>query len=490
MRQSGKFRRKALDPRRRRGFARRLLSAVLLYAATCAGASALDFKCVEPSRYKNLLQVFEDNPALLSSYFGLGHAQQPDMNACRALVVSGTIRDGDAAALLDNIIRNKGWLDVLYLSFDGVHLQEEIKLAHIIRGFWLKTRVLLAAPFRYRPDFAMLWGAPAASDGRPSAAATSELSPLNHGLEAFAKRGDLGLPDMGARNACIESCAGAWIAGVHRQALPMPPIAVPPPAAAAAPEIVTAWPRSALAASLDGGKIAPANDPSGNRPVMPGVAPVLAPAAERLIHDKCAAELIAGQALEDRVAGAMDDLARGDFGGVRRPPEDLLAQFDSLRMAGVRLQRCVARAFESERLASFRRLCGPSCDNAKLLAAFDQTAREFVENRLSLSNILGPGQSDKIGREWHEEESAGAGTWIRREASNVFDATFTPSSGPPTTATIEIGRLANRIAMVRSQAEGRCLYQGSLAADDKSARGTYTCSWAPGAYAWTATIGE
>lgn len=490
MRQSRRFRRKALDPQRRRSLGRGLLSAILLYATMGVGASALDFKCVEPSRYKNLLQVFEDNPALLSSYFGLSHTQQPDMNACRALVVSGTIRDGDAAALLDNIIRNKGWLDVLYLSFDGVHLQEEIKLAHIIRGFWLKTRVLLAAPFRYRPDFATSWGAPAASDGRPSATAGSELSPLNHGLEAFAKRGDLGLPNMGARNACLESCAGAWIAGVHRQALPVPPIAVPAPAAAAAPEIVTAWPRSALAASLDGGKIAPANDPSWNRPIVAGAAPVLPPAADRLLRDKCAAELIAGQALEDRVAAALDDLARGDFGGVRRVPTDLLQQFDSLRMAGVRLQRCVARAFESERLASFRRLCHPSCDNVKLLATFDQTAREFVENRFSLSNILGAGQSDKVGREWREEEAAGPGTWIRRETSNVFDATWTLPSGPPTTATIEIGRVADRIAMVRSQAEGRCLYQGIVAADDKSARGTYTCSWAAGTYAWNATIGE
>ncbi len=488
MQQSKKFKHNTLDPQRRRGLWLGLLSAVLLYATMGIGASALDFKCVEPSRYKNLLQVFEDNPALLSSYFELNRTQQPDMNACRALVVTGTIRDGDAAALIDNIIRNKGWLDVLYLSFDGVHLQEEIKLAHVIRGFWLKTRVLQAAPFRYSPDFATRWGAPAASENAPPATAISELSPLNHGLEAFAKRGDLGLPNMGAHNVCIESCAGAWIAGVHRRALPVPAIAVPAPAAA--PEIVTAWPRAALAASLDGGRIAPPNDPSWNRPVVVGGAAVLPPAADRMIRNKCAAELIAGQALEDRVGAAMDDLARGDFGGVRRVPTDLLAQFDSLRRAGVRLQRCVARAFESERLASFQRLCNPSCDKTKLLATFDQMAREFVENRLSLSNILGASQSDKIGREWQEEETAGPGTWIRRETSNVFDATWTPSGGPQVTATLEIGRVANRVAMVRTQADGRCVYQGVVAADDKSARGTYTCSWAPGTYAWNATINE
>lgn len=490
MQQSKKFRHSTLDPQRRRGFGLGLLSAIALCATMGGAASALDFKCVEPSRYKNLLQVFEDNPALLSSYFGLNDAQLPDLNACRALVITGTIRDGDAAALIDNIIRNKGWLDVLYLSFDGVHLQEEIKLAYIIRGFWLKTRVLQTAPFRYSPDFATRWRAPAASENAPSATAISELSPLNHGLEAFAKRGDLGLPNMGAHNVCIESCTGAWIAGVHRRALPVPAIAVPPPAAAAAPEIVTARPRSVLAASLDSGKIAPPNDPSWNKPVAVGAAAVLPPAVDRTVRNKCAAELVAGDALEDRVGAAMDDLARADFREVRSTPPAVLAQFDSLRMAGVRLQRCVVRAFESERLANFRRLCDPICDRTKLLASFDQMAREFVDSRLSLSNIFGASQSDKIGREWHVEEPDGSGTWIRRETTNVFDATWTLPGGHQVTATLEIGRVANRIAMVRTQTDGRCVYQGAVAADDKSARGTYTCVWAPGTYAWNATISE
>ncbi len=486
----GKLARNILKITRRRNLGLALLSATLLYASTSVAASALEFKCVEPSRYKNLLQVFGDNPALLSSYFGLDRTWQPEMNACRALVVTGTIRDGDGAALIDNIIRNKGWLDVLYLSFDGVLLQEEIKLAYIIRGFWLKTRIMQAAPFSYAPDFATPWGPPAANPNVPSSAPTSELSPLNQGLRAFAKRRDLELPIVGGHNACFESCVGAWASGVHRRAFPAPPISVPAPAAAAATEIVTARPRLALITSLDSGHIVSPDDPSWNRPVLAGAAAVLPPAVERLIRDKCAAELIAGEALEGRVGAAAEDLARTDFRDVKSTPPDILAQFDSLRMAGARLQRCVARAFESERLASFRRLCGPSCDNAKLLATFDQKTREFVADRLSLSNILGPGQSDKIGHEWREEESAGPGTWIRRETSNVFDATWTPSSGPQASATLEIGRVASRIAIVRSQAEGRCLYQGVVAADDKSARGTYTCSWAPGTYAWNATISE
>jgi len=467
-----------------------LLPAILLCATTGFDASALEFKCVEPSRYKNLLQVFEDNPTLLSSYFDLDRTQQPDMNACRALVVTGTIHDGDGAALIDNIIQNKGWLDVLYLSFDGVYLKEEIKLAYIIRSFGLKTRVLQAAPYSYAPDFVTLWGPPAAKGNVPTSTPISELSPLNRGLEAFAKRRDLGLPIVKDHNACIESCAGAWMSGVHRRSFPAPPIAAPPAAAAAATEIVTARPRLALVTSLDGGKTAAPNDPDWNRLVTAGDAPILPPAVDHMVRDKCAAELIAGEALEGRVGAAAEDLARNDFRDVRSTPPDLLAQFDSLRLAGVRLQRCVARAFESQRIAAFRRLCDPSCDKTKLLATFDRTAGEFVDNHFSLSTMFGAGQSDSLGREWREEEPTGAGTWTRRGSSSVFDAAWTLSAGNQATATLEVGRAGSRIAAVRSQSEGRCLYQGAVAADDKSARGTYTCSWAPGAYAWNATISE
>ncbi len=84
MRRSRKFTHKIIKAKRRRNLGLGLLSAILLCAMTGFGASALEFKCVEPSRYKNLLQVFEDNPTLLSTYFDLDRTQQPDMNACRA----------------------------------------------------------------------------------------------------------------------------------------------------------------------------------------------------------------------------------------------------------------------------------------------------------------------------------------------------------------------------------------------------------------------
>lgn len=55
---------------------------------------------------------------------------------------------------------------------------------------------------------------------------------------------------------------------------------------------------------------------------------------------------------------------------------------------------------------------------------------------------------------------------------------------------VEIGRTANSVVAVRMQSEGRCIYQGIIATDEKTARGTYTCSWSPGAHAWSAIISE
>lgn len=465
--------------------------AISISAMLSVGASALDFKCVEASRYKNLLQVFDDNPRRLASYFGYDNNQVPDFNACRALAVTGTIRDGDGAALLDNVLRNKGWLDVLYLSFDGFHLKEEVKLALIIRTFWLKTRVIETVPLRYQPDFATRWGPPAVSDHNP-AEKSEPLSPLDAGLEAFARRGDLSLPVAADRNVCLESCAGAWFAGVHRRRVPVPPFDVR--ARPSAPDMVTARLRAALAANLDSGKVAPPNDPSWNRPVMAGATPVLPPVIDRLVRNQCSGELVAGESLEARVGGAADQLARNDFNDVRSTPPSLLSDLDSLRRAGERLQRCVARVFEHERHAAFRKFCDGGCDRAKLAATFDRMGRDFLEQQISLATMLDKSlasdQSDKFGREWQVELPAGSATWTRREETGKYEAKWPALGGKEVSATFEIGRAGNRIVAIRTQAEGRCIYQGSIAADGKTARGTFVCSWILGAYAWNAMIAE
>jgi hypothetical protein len=451
-------------------------------------AAALDLKCVEPSRYKNLLQVFDDDPAILSTYFQLDGTRAPDLNACRAMALTGTIRDGDAGRLIDAVIQNKGWLDVLYLAFDGVDLREEIRLAYVIRGFRLKTRVLEAWPLRYEPDFATSWAAPVEAANEAPITPSQRLSPISRGLEAFAKRGDLDLPISGASNMCLESCVGAWAAGVHRRLSPVPPIAVPGPAAT--PEIVTEWPRRALSIAVNGFKLPAPEDRTWKTPVFLGMGPVIPPDIERLVRAKCTDEIVAGEALEGRIGGSLESFARDDFSEVGSTPHPVLVDLDSLRMAGLRLQRCVARAFEHQRLASFDGLCNPSCDKPKLVATFDRMARDFADKQITLANILGAHPSGKLGREWREDEPGWVGIWLRRANGSGFDATWSSSGAQQASTAMDIGRVGNRVAAVRVQAEGRCLYQGTIAADEKTAQGTFTCYWAPGIRAWSATIAD
>ena len=94
-----------------------LLVPALLSSAPTPAAAALEFQCIEASRYKNLLQIFHDDPSTFFSYFNISRRPLPSPEACRALLVTGTIAPDSADALLGRVIEGRGWLAALYLSF-------------------------------------------------------------------------------------------------------------------------------------------------------------------------------------------------------------------------------------------------------------------------------------------------------------------------------------------------------------------------------------
>ena len=53
--------------------------ALLLTGACVGSVSALEFRCIEPSRYRNLLPVFNDDPNVFFSYFGLERRRLPNL---------------------------------------------------------------------------------------------------------------------------------------------------------------------------------------------------------------------------------------------------------------------------------------------------------------------------------------------------------------------------------------------------------------------------
>lgn len=355
----------------------RLFRIALAICALCAAlvaappARALDIRCIEASRYRDLLQVFNDDAGAFYQYFGLERSKPLDPNACRAAVVSGQIAPGDADRLLATISRNRGWLALLYLAFTGSDPQEEALLAHVVRTFWLRTYAARSPTIRYAPDFAAIASTPVdaqADQERPH----SDGGALDAGLRAYLRRGDLAIALNAPTPDCIDGCASVWAGGINRRTWfllsllnkPAPP---PPPAG-----------RAALIGWLDGAGSNRGVD--GRRAqVSPAPATIMPPVAVNLVEEQCAIEVSAINSLSRRIGAAVSDASGKEFSVAALQMGVLNPQFDSLRNAGARLQQCISGALERKRVAAFASLCGAVCDLAKLREQADAAVREFFE---------------------------------------------------------------------------------------------------------------
>ena len=98
-----------------------------------------------------------------------------------------------------------------------------------------------------------------------------------------------------------------------------------------------------------------------------------------------------------------------------------------------------------------------------------------------------------LGERWDETEVGWTGVWIRRGKSNVFDAQWT-LGGRKEKAMLTISIHGNTVVVKRQQSSGfsfagqECTYKGTLAADNVTVTGTYSCAWAAGPFNWQATI--
>jgi hypothetical protein len=356
----------------------RLTAAALLGAAFAAApaapAQALDFQCIEPSRYKNLLPVFNDDPNVFFSYFGLPRGRLPDLEIYRALHVSGTLADGDADALLDRIIQGKGWLAALHLSFEGTNLEEEARIAVIIRSFALKTRAIRSEFSIYGPDFVIRWEPPLRMTGTSAAAPQlrEDISPLTRGIRTYQLRRDLRLKLDPNRSTCNDGCRTAWFAGVNR--LYNQPAANPKPAPDPDPAVNRR--RVALTYQVDFNRTPAPNDAMLGKPLEWTF--ISSPAMARTLRDKCHPEMVVAEALEARWGEAFDNAAKANFRP--RDVEALGGVFESLSRGGARLQKCLAAAMETERLAAFQRHCGTAeCDKKAMSERAATAARDLLE---------------------------------------------------------------------------------------------------------------
>src|SRR5262249_42485309 len=80
--------------------------AVLALNAFCAqDAQALEFQCVEASKYKYLYQIFGNDQRKFAEYMGVDASKLPHPEVCRAILVTGRFeplrRRGQQQALRD-----------------------------------------------------------------------------------------------------------------------------------------------------------------------------------------------------------------------------------------------------------------------------------------------------------------------------------------------------------------------------------------------------
>jgi hypothetical protein len=179
-----------------------LVAVLGFYGARPAPAEALTFTCIESSKYKYLLKLFEDDPKQLAAALGTDPAAAPPPEACRAALATEGTAKGDPQRLVEIIAQNKGWLATIYLNSGGGDVGAATRSAVIVRDFWLGTKVMPGGgSFVYQPDFVDQAAGATPDPGHAAFAAAVQAVPTPVPASAF----------------CASACTFILAAGVDRE---------------------------------------------------------------------------------------------------------------------------------------------------------------------------------------------------------------------------------------------------------------------------------
>jgi len=345
-----------------------LLSGLLV--ATCpflpTPARALDFQCVDSSKYEYIDHLFNGDPRQAASYLGIDPAHGPPAGACRAAVATGGVTEGDDTKLIELIAQNHGWLAELYLASPGGSVNAGLRLAVITRAFWLKTIVAPGKSFRYQPDFM------SAPIGRSDAAdpRTAQLQAFQHAVETVPAT-TVSYADCAS--ACTFSLAAGvdrhGVARVHRAGVNGSSIeAVTEGVGRAEGQII------ALYEKMDVGDdfVRDARD-TAKQTTTPTTISRYPRFVEDFFVEKCKSD-----------AAQLDDLkallqyAIVNSGGRTAdlvPTTTLRETLAKVETRSENVEHCVAGFHESERLKAFNQLCGKGCSA--------QTLDPFIAKKLT-----------------------------------------------------------------------------------------------------------
>jgi len=196
-------------------------------------AAAIEIRCIEASRYKYLLRMFDNDRGKFAEFLGVRTDRLPDPQACRAVIITGTIGPvtGDIAIsdalrdvdkLIGVVARNNGWLANLYLASPGGNQATGMLLGELVRILWLKTNAIDSNVLEYLPDFGTFSGI---ADKKTSGRVTHRPSePINIAaagwlayVRATRRLSRIRLPSN--KRKCASACMIVHVGGIDRQGI-------------------------------------------------------------------------------------------------------------------------------------------------------------------------------------------------------------------------------------------------------------------------------
>jgi len=370
-----------------------VLTVVFAAAVTASGrAEALEFTCIEASRYRHLYQLFGGDPKQLAAFLGLDSAQLPKPEFCRAILISGKVEPrsaNDADKLIATIEANQGWLATLQLSSGGGVVQTGYQLGFITRMFWLKTHT--AARFgknlSYVPDFFV----PPAASGPDTGEEQPDAERIRNWRSYVDSRKGLSPTPLGY-TGCASACGLIHTAGIDRSG----EVRVHRARVGGAGKdefinlktTMSETDRRLLRLELEQIAFYRQMDPGPDfvrhyqETPAQTTTPVDVSRFPRYVADyltgKCKVNGDQLQELDRQIGNTMSELVAPQFGFWIKT-DNLRRSLRQLRNMRADAERCIAGAHESERRSHFAKLCPGGCDRRKLMGMVDDSIRGLLK---------------------------------------------------------------------------------------------------------------
>lgn len=340
-------------------------------------AAAATAECIPAARFATLARITDGSMSQLAEVLGLPGKMPPE-EGCRAVLLSGPIDQGSAAALLVAIERNKGWLAHVYIATEDGDLREEIALAQVMRDFEL-TGTLVERSGVYAPDFLYPPETlPASVSNSWSDADLSVNTPLEASFKDYLENTDRKISAARCGAGCWTILAGA----VERRFLVRGDLAFTKNTATADSREA----RIRYAARLAmGPKVQLVQEAFGYRanPAMANFADF----DRKFLDADCKPAVEYADTLGGEIAKISNRFAEKDFPYMRLGT--LLPRVRRFRQAIASAELCMRKAMTRHRLTVFEQQCGGSCD-AKL-KAIEAAAATGLARFESPANVEPPG---------------------------------------------------------------------------------------------------